>query len=374
MSEIPIIDLNKQYESIRPELDGAIARVLEKGSFILGVEVAAFEREFAEFCEVSNAVGVASGTEAVQLALMACGVGENDEVIAPAHTAVATIAAIEATGAHPRLVDVDLARYTLDPRMLQQVVTQRTRAIIPVHLYGCPADMRPILDFAKQKNIFVVEDCSQAHGSSYENLKVGSLSEIAAFSFYPTKNLGAFGDGGAVVTNDPALAEKVRLLRQYGWKEHYISSIKGINSRLDELQAAILRVKLNYLDQWNVRRRKLADLYFELLADTELILPLQPEDSKHVFHQFVVRHPQRDALRAFLKEQGIQTLIHYPAPVHLQPAYANLGYSAGSFPNTELISREILSLPLYPELNEQAVILVCRTIKAFLKSSRHHHS
>jgi len=374
MSEIPIIDLNKQYESIRPELDGAIARVLEKGSFILGVEVAAFEREFAEFCGVSNAVGVASGTEAVQLALMACGVGKNDEVVAPAHTAVATIAAIEATGAHPRLVDVDLARYTLDPRMLQQVVTQRTRAIIPVHLYGCPADMRPILDFAKQKNIFVVEDCSQAHGSSYENLKVGSLSEIAAFSFYPTKNLGAFGDGGAVVTNDPALAEKVRLLRQYGWKEHYISSIKGINSRLDELQAAILRVKLNYLDQWNVRRRKLADLYFELLADTELILPLQPEDSKHVFHQFVVRHPQRDALRAFLKEQGIQTLIHYPAPVHLQPAYANLGYSAGSFPNTELISREILSLPLYPELNEQAVILVCRTIKAFLKSSRHHHS
>ncbi|MBL8078292.1 MAG: DegT/DnrJ/EryC1/StrS family aminotransferase [Anaerolineales bacterium] len=370
MSEIPIIGLNKQYESIRPELDGAIARVLEKGSFILGAEVAAFEREFAEFCGVSNAVGVASGTEALQLALMACGVGENDEVIAPAHTAVATIAAVEATGAHPRLVDIDLARYTLDPDLLQQVATQRTRAIIPVHLYGCPADMRSILEFTGRKNIFVVEDCSQAHGASYENLKVGSLSEIAAFSFYPTKNLGAFGDGGAVVTNDPALAERVRLLRQYGWKEHYISSIKGINSRLDELQAAILRVKLNYLDQWNVRRRKLADLYFELLADTELVLPLQPEDSKHVFHQFVVRHPQRDALRAFLKEQGIQTLIHYPAPVHLQPAYANLGYLIGSFPNTELASREILSLPLYPELNEQQIVLICEKIKAFLKSFR----
>lgn len=370
MLEIPIIDLNKQYESIRPELDGAIARVLQKGSFILGEEVAAFEREFAEFCGASNAVGVASGTEALQLALMACGVGENDEVIAPAHTAVATIAAIEATGAHPRLVDIDIARYTLDPDLLQQVVTQRTRAIIPVHLYGCPADMRSILEFTKQKNIFVVEDCSQAHGASYENSKAGSLGEISAFSFYPTKNLGAFGDGGSVVTNAPALAERVRLLRQYGWKEHYISSIKGINSRLDELQAAILRVKLNYLDRWNARRRELADMYFELLADTELVLPLQSEDSKHVFHQFVIRHPQRDALRAFLKEQGIQTLIHYPVPVHLQPAYANLGYLIGSFPNTEMASGEILSLPLYPELNEQQIVLICEKIKAFLKSSR----
>ncbi len=368
MQEIPAIDLKKQYESIRSELDDAISRVLAKGSFILGAEVAAFEKEFAEYCEVPHAIGVASGTEALQLALLACGVGENDEVIAPAHTAVATVSAIEASGAHPVLVDIDLARYGLDPNLLAQSITPQTRAIIPVHLYGCPADMNPILQFAREKNLFVVEDCSQAHGALYRDRKVGSLGDIAAFSFYPTKNLGAFGDGGAVITNNSDLAEKVRLLRQYGWKEHYISSVKGINSRLDELQAAILRVKLRHLDEWNLRRTQLANLYLELLANTEFALPAQPENSKHVFHQFVIRHPQRDALKEYLKGRGIYTLVHYPVPIHLQPAYADLGYPAGSLPNTELVSWEVLSLPLYPELNEEKVSLICQAVFDFLST------
>jgi dTDP-4-amino-4,6-dideoxygalactose transaminase len=366
MEDIPVIDLKKQYESIRSELDDAISRVLTKGSFILGAEVAAFEREFAEYCEVPHAVGVASGTEALQLALLACGVGENDEVLTTAHTAVATVSAIEATGARPVLVDIDLNRYTLNPNLLAQSITPRTRAIIPVHLYGCPVDMDPVIQFAREKNLFVVEDCSQAHGALYEGRKVGSLGDIAAFSFYPTKNLGAFGDGGAVVTGNPELAERVRLLRQYGWKEHYISSVKGINSRLDELQAAILRVKLRRLDEWNERRRQLADLYFELLAGAEVTLPSLPENSSHIFHQFVIRHPQRDALKKYLKERGMHTLVHYPVPIHLQPAYKDLGYSLGRFPDAETTSREVLSLPLYPELAGENIQQICRNVIDFL--------
>ena len=366
MEEIPVINLKKQYEAIRPELDAAISRILANGLFVLGAEVAAFEAEFADYCGVSHAVGVASGTEALQLALMACGVGKNDEVIAPAHTAVATVSAIEAAGAHPVLVDIDLALYALDPNLLAQAVTPRTRAIIPVHLYGCPVDMNPVLEFARQKKIFVLEDCSQAHGAFYRDRKVGSWGDIAAFSFYPTKNLGAFGDGGAVVTDDPVLAGRVRLLRQYGWKEHYISSARGINSRLDELQAGILRVKLRHLDEWNLRRRQLAGLYYELLSTTELVLPAPPENARHVFHQFVIRHSQRDALKEYLKRRGIQTLIHYPVPIHVQPAYADLGYSAGSFPNAELTSREVLSLPLYPELTNENISRICRAVIDFL--------
>lgn len=368
MQEIPVVDLNKQYESIRQELDNVLSSIFARGSFILGAEVAAFENEFAEYCGVSHAIGVASGTEALQLALLACGIGAKDEVIAPAHTAVATVAAIEAVGAHPILVDIDTARYTLDSNLLDQVITQQTRAIIPVHLYGCPTDLNPILQIARERNLFVVEDCSQAHGALYRDRKVGSWSDIAAFSFYPTKNLGAFGDGGAVVSNNTVLAEKVRLLRQYGWKEHYISTVKGMNSRLDELQAGILRVKLRHLDQWNAHRIQLASLYSELLSvNTDIILPFQPEDSSHVFHQFVIRHPQRDAIRRHLKIRGVHTLIHYPVPIHLQPAYANLGYAVGSFPNTEAASREVLSLPLYPELTDEIATRICQYIGEFFR-------
>lgn len=365
MQEIPIIDLKKQYESIRAGVDDAIARVLAKGSYILGGEVGAFEAEFTEYCGVDHAVGVASGTDALQLALLACGVGEKDEVITTAHTAVATVSAIEATGARPVFVDIDLVRFGLDPKLVAQKLTSRTRVILPVHLYGCPVDMDPILELARENNLLVVEDCAQAHGAMYAGRKVGSLGDIAAFSFYPTKNLGAFGDGGAVVTNHSGLAEKVRLLRQYGWKERYVSLIKGMNSRLDELQAAILRVKLKHLDVWNARRRELASLYIDLLSGTDLVLPAQLPGSEHVFHQFVIRHPRRDDLHAYLKQAGIHTLVHYPVPVHFQPAYADLGYAEGSLPNTELAAREVLSLPLYPELTEDDVRRVSQRVLEF---------
>jgi dTDP-4-amino-4,6-dideoxygalactose transaminase len=313
----------------------------------LGAEVAAFEKEFAEYCEVSHAVGAASGAEALQLALMACGVGENDEALIPAHTAVATVSAVEASGAIPILMDIDPARYTLDPNLLAQKITPRTRAVIPVHLYGCPVDMNPIVQFAREKKTI---RCGR--------LFAGAWGDVAAFSFYPAKNLGAYGDGGgAVVTSDAALAEKARLLRQYGWKEHYISSIKGINSRLDELQAGILRVKLRHLNQWNARRIRLAGLYHDLLSGTELILPVQPKDSSHVFHQYVIRHSRRDELKEYLRGRGIHTLAHYPVPIHLQPAHENFGCMVGS-------------LPIYPELPEGKIGLICRAIMDFLAGEK----
>lgn len=365
MEEIPAIDLKRQYQSIRKEIDEAYARVMSGGNFILGTEVAVFEKEFAEYCGVSYTIGVASGTEALQLALMACEVEEKATVLTTAHTAVATVGAIEASGAYPKLLDIDLSRYTLDPAELEKSINEQTRAIIPVHLYGCSANMQLILDVAKAKNLFVIEDASQAHGALYHGHKVGAMGHAAAFSFYPTKNLGAFGDGGAVLTNDSGIAERVWLLRQYGWKEHYVSSIKGINSRLDELQAAILRVKLRHLDEWNQRRNQLADLYFELLADTDLVLPLRPDDCEHVFHQFVIRHPRRDALREYLRSKGIHTLIHYPVPIHLQPAYKNLGLNPGDLPKAEQAAREVLSLPIYPELTEGEVRRVAEAVRSF---------
>ncbi len=365
MKEVPFIDLKAQYQSIQPEVDEAIARVLRRGSFILGQEVTEFEREFANFCDLSFAVGVGSGTEALHLALRACDIGEGDEVIAPSHTAVATIAAIELAGAYPTLVDIDPHTFTLDPKQIQAAITPRTRAILPVHLYGGAADMEPILEIARQNNLLVMEDCAQAHGTLYRGQKVGTWGNIAAFSFYPTKNLGAYGDAGAVVTNDAALAERVRLLRQYGWQTRYISSVKGMNSRLDDLQAAVLRVKLKHLKNWNAHRRELAQHYKKLLADSPLILPAAPENVEHVFHQFVVRHPQRDRLKTHLEERGIQILIHYPLPVHLQPAYADLGLQRGDLPVTEQVARQVLSLPLYPEMSETAVEYVSEAILAF---------
>jgi dTDP-4-amino-4,6-dideoxygalactose transaminase len=270
-------------------------------------------------------------------------------------------------GARPVFVDIDPLHYTMDPNKFIQTATERTRAVIPVHLYGCPAEMTPILEFARKANIYVIEDCAQAHGAMVQDRKVGSLGDVAAFSFYPTKNLGALGDGGAILTKDPVIAGKARLYRQYGWEERYISKTKGFNSRLDELQAGILRVKLRHLDGWNDHRRALANLYRELLAETELGLPSHVSDSLHVFHQFVVRHPRRDELQAYLKKQGIHTVIHYPVPVHLQPAYADLGYSLESLPYAELAAREVLSLPMCPELSEKDVERVSRSILDFFK-------
>ncbi len=369
--KVPLIDLAAGYYQIQEELDEAVWRVLHSGWYILGPEVEQFEQEFAAYCGVRYAVGVASGTDALHLALRALDVGVGDEVITVAHTAVATVAAIEMCGARPVFVDVDSATYTLDPNQLARAITSRTRAIIPVHLYGHPADIAPILELARQHNLYVIEDCAQAHGTWYRGQPVGSWGDLAAFSFYPTKNLGAMGDGGAIVTNNPDLATRLRGLRQYGWRERYVSDYPGFNSRLDELQAAILRVKLDYLNEWNAARRRLAGLYTHLLADTPLILPVERPDRQHVYHLYVVQTTQRAALQTYLKNEGISTAIHYPVAIHRQPAYTRLGYAPGSLPVTEQLADQVLSLPMYPQLAEAELQAVVQAMVSFFQESHH---
>jgi dTDP-4-amino-4,6-dideoxygalactose transaminase len=365
---IPIFDLKDQYNAIKDEIHEAVARVLESGWFILGQEVEAFEGEFAAYCGLSHGIGVGSGTEALHLALLACGVGPGDEVITVPHTAVATVAAIELTGARPVLVDIDPASYTIAPDQLESRITARTRAIVPVHLYGQAADLDPILEIAQRHGLTVVEDCAQAHGTEYRGRRVGVFGRVACFSFYPTKNLGAYGDGGMVVTDDGTLAHKVRLLRQYGWEKRYVSSLKGLNSRLDELQAAVLRAKLGHLDQWNEARRARAKLYGQLLAGSGVATPTEMDYGRHVYHLYVVRCPHRahrDELKSYLAEHGVGTAIHYPIPIHLQEAYQDLGYRRGDFPVTEACADEILSLPMYPELREDEVREICGLVKDY---------
>jgi dTDP-3-amino-3,4,6-trideoxy-alpha-D-glucose transaminase len=364
---IPQANPKAQYLVHKEEIDAAIARVLEAGRYILGEECAAFEREFAQYIGVRYAVGVGSGTEALHLALAVCGAGPGDEVIAPAHTAVATVAAVELTGATPVLVDIDPKNFDLDPNKLEAAITPRTKVVIPVHLYGQSADLDPILAIAHQHSLRVIEDCAQAVGATYRGKRVGGWGDIAAFSFYPTKNLGAIGDGGLVATDDPELAERAGLLRLYGWRARYVSEIAGWNSRLDELQAAILRVKLRHLDADTSVRRKWAALYNDLLQDlkglrNDLRLPQEMPYGQHVYHLYAVRHPRRDELQARLKERGVGALVHYPAPIHLQPAYRGRLGDAGSFPEAEQATREVLSLPLYPELTEDQVRAVADAV------------
>lgn len=352
---IPVFDLKNQYHTIKDEINEAVARVLERGWFILGQEVEAFEEEFATYCGLAHGIGVGSGTEALHLALLACGVGPGDEVITVPHTAVATVAAIELTGARPVFVDIDSLSYTMASSQLGSRITARTKAIVPVHLYGQAADLDPILEIARRYGLTVVEDCAQAHGAEYKGRRVGSFGRVACFSFYPTKNLGAYGDAGMVVTDDAALAQKVRQLRQYGWERRYVSSVRGLNSRLDEIQAAILRVKLRHLDEWNEARRVRARLYNELLTDSGVVTPVEMDYGRHVYHLYVVRCPYRDALKDYLAEHGVGTAIHYPVPIHLQEAYRDLGYQRGDFPVAEACANEVLSLPMYPELREDEV-------------------
>ena len=356
-----------QYLAHRAEIDAAIQRVLLGERYVLGAEVRAFEREFAAYAGVGHAVGVASGTDALHLALRACGIGPGDEVITVSHTAVATVAAIEMAGATPVLVDIDPRTFTLDPARMAAALTPRTKALVPVHLYGQACDLEPILAFAKARGLYVVEDCAQAHGALYHGRRAGSWGHIASFSFYPTKNLGAIGDGGAVVTNDSALDAKVRLLREYGWAKRYVSQTIGFNSRLDELQAAILRVKLRYLDPDNLARVQIADRYDAQLADTGLGLPLRArtEPGAHVFHLYVVRSRQRDALQTHLARQGVVAMIHYPVPVHAQPAYAGRIATPGGMAHTDAAAREVLSLPIYPELTDVEVAQVAAAIRDF---------
>ncbi len=364
---IPAVDLPQQYQTLQPELDAATQRVLAGGWYILGPETQAFEAEFAAYIGVPYGVGVASGTDAVALALQAVGVTPGDEVITVSHTAVATAVAVEQAGAKPVWVDIDPVTFTLNPARLEAAISPRTRAVVPVHLYGHPADMSAIIAIARQHNLKVVEDCAQAHGARYQGQRVGSLGDAAAFSFYPTKNLGAAGDGGLVVTPHAEVAERVRLLRQYGWAERYVSRIKGVNSRLDELQAAILRVKLRYLDQWNEKRRQLAAGYAALLAGTPLVLPQTSGEVEHVYHLYVVRAQARDGLLTHLRQYGIGAQVHYPVPVHLQPAYADLDFGSGSLPETERAAQTVLSLPLFPEMTLSKVEEVAEIIKKFDK-------
>jgi dTDP-4-amino-4,6-dideoxygalactose transaminase len=356
------------YLAHKKEIDDAIARVLNSGQYILGQEVKEFENEFARYISVRLGVGVSSGTDALYLALRACGIKEGDEVITVSHTAVGTVAAIELCGATPVLIDINPSSYTIDPDQIEQAATQRTKAIIPVHLYGHPAEMTSILDAASRHKLFVIEDCAQSHGASYKGRKTGAWGDIAAFSFYPTKNLGAIGDGGIVVTDKPALADRVRMLREYGWKQRYISDLPGANSRLDELQAAILRIKLRHLDEENEKRQNLARVYSEELAASDLTLPACSPKASHVYHQYVVRSKRRDSLKEFLAKKNIATLVHYPVPIHMQPAYQGRLKCIGNMANTENIAKEILSLPMYPELTAEQVSEVASKILSWCQN------
>lgn len=363
---IPCAHPLSQYLSHRDEIDKAMRRVLDSGRYILGEEVAAFEEEFAGYVGVPFGIGVGSGTEALHLALAASGIGQGDEVVTVSHTAVATVAAIEAAGARPVLVDIDPDYYTIDPRSLEKAITRRTKAVIPVHLYGQPADMEAIQQLKEQYGFLIIEDCAQAHGACWRERKVGSLGDMACFSFYPTKNLGALGDGGIVVTADGHLAKRARALRQYGWEDRYVSRIAGWNSRLDELQAAVLRVKLRHLDQDNQKRRSLAEAYRDSLQGTDLVLPAVRPGTTHAHHLYVVRSPRRERLLACLHDQGIGALIHYPVPIHLQPAYRDRLDLTVALIETEKAATEVLSLPLYPELPLENILAVSRAIRGAL--------
>lgn len=356
---IPVFDLKRQNQNIARELGKAISEVVDSRIYILGPKVAEFESAFAKYLGVKYAIGVACGTDALTLALLSLNIGKGDEVIMPVN-AYPTAFAVVASGANPKLVDIDPQTFNINPNLIPQAIGKKTKAIIAVHLYGQPAQMKKIMEIGRKYHIPVIEDCAQAHGAG-----VGGIGEIGCFSFYPTKNLGCFGDGGMVVTDNEELAKKIRLLRMYGEEKRYQSVILGRNSRLDELQAAILLVKLKYLDKWNEKRRKLAVLYSTVLGLAKLNLQL----TRHVYHLFVIRAKERDKLRQYLEEHGIQTAIHYPKPLHLVPSFKFLGHKEGDFPQSEKASREILSLPMYPELRKEEVRQVVRMIIRFYRLS-----
>ena len=345
---IPVFDLKAQYEALKPELDAAVARVLVSGWFVQGQEHAAFEQEFAQYSEATHGVGVASGTDAIRIALQALGVERGDEVITVANAGMPPVVAVREAGATPVFVDVEPGSRNLDPATLDGAITPKTRAVLAVHLFGHPVDVDGILDVVRPRGIKLVEDCAQAHGARYKGRRVGSLGDAAAFSFYPTKNLGAYGDGGFIATNDADVADRARLLRGYGWRQRYLSESHGINSRLDELQAAILRVKLRHLDAANEERRRRARAYDEALRS--VATPVQQPWAESVYHLYVVESERRDELKAALNDAGIATDVHYPLPSHLQPAASDLGYAAGTLPQTERLAGQVLSLPMYPEL------------------------
>lgn len=358
---IPFNQLKPLHDQLADEISQALLRVADSGWYILGPEVRAFEREFADYHGVAHAVGVASGTDALELALRAGGIGAGDEVITVAHTALATVTAIESAGARPVLADIDLATYTLCAGAARNAISERTRAILPVHLYGQPADMRALKALADEHNLLLIEDCAQAHGAEHHGRKVGAIGDMGAFSFYPTKNMGAYGDGGAVITDNAEFADRLEKLRNYGQTTRYTHQSRGTNSRLDEMQAAVLRVKLKHLDKHNARRRAIAALY-----DAKLRSVTKPEEApgrKHVYHLYVIRDGARDELMEGLAKHGIGSLIHYPIPAHLQASHRDLGYTAGSLPASEKAASEILSLPLYIGLRDEDILHVCAAIE-----------
>jgi dTDP-4-amino-4,6-dideoxygalactose transaminase len=365
---IPFLDLKAPHKELRDELRDAFERVLDSGWYILGAEVNWFEREFAEYCQSDHCVGVGNGLEALHLILRAYGIGEGDEVIVPSNTYIATWLAASYAGATPIPVEPDERTYNLDPSRLESAITPRTKAVIAVHLYGQPADMDSINAIARRHDIKVIEDAAQAHGARYKGRRVGSLGDAAGFSFYPGKNLGAIGDGGAVTTNDAVLADKVRVLCNYGSRVKYHNEVKGFNSRLDELQAAFLRTKLAKLDEWNERRKSVADRYLKELDKLGLALPYVAEWAAPVWHLFVVRHPKRDQLQKGLGESGVGSMIHYPIPPHLQPAYAELNFKPGDFPIAEAIHREVLSLPIGSHLENEHFRSVIHAIKEAVRA------
>jgi dTDP-4-amino-4,6-dideoxygalactose transaminase len=361
---IPFVDLKAQYASIKPEVDAAIGRVLENCEFTLGSEVAAFEKEFATYCQTQNAIGVNSGTSALHLALLAAGVGPGDEVITVPFTFVATVSAIWYTGAKPVLVDIDPRSFTMDPAAIEAAITPRTKAIIPVHLYGQPADMDPIMAIAQRRGLMVVEDAAQAHGAEYKGRRTGGLGDLGCFSFYPGKNLGAYGEGGMVVTSNARHARKIRMLRDWGAERKYHHVLKGYNYRLEGIQGAVLRVKLRHLERWTAARRAAAAQYNWRFGESGVCSPQEMPYARHVYHVYAIRTRQRTAWQHALRAQGIHTGIHYPIPVHLLPAFSDLGYRRGAFPHAERASREVLSLPMYPELTASQCAEVSKAVMA----------
>ena len=368
---IEFVDLKRQYQPLRGEIMPRIEQVLNGMNLFLGENVYRLEEEFASYCGTRHAVGVGSGTDALHLALRAVGVGPGDEVITVSHTFFATAEAIVLAGGRPVFVDIDPETYTMDPSLIEGAITPRTKAIVPVHLYGHPVDMDPVISISRKYGLSVVEDACQAHGAEYKGVKAGSLGDAAAFSFYYSKNLGAYGEGGMVVTKDREIATRVQMLRNHGAKERYQHDLVGMNARLDEIQAAVLRVKLPYLDGWNAARRTWADEYSRRLSDLEeVVTPVVQPYAEHVFHLYVIRTPDRDRLQKWLKSHGVSTGIHYPVPVHLQEACSGFGYSPGSLPETEAAAREILSLPMFPELTIDEVEYVCQTIRGYVREKR----
>lgn len=361
---IPLVDLKAQYQAIKPEIDAAISRVLESSQFVLGEEVKAFEREFAAYTGAAYAVAVNSGTSALHLALLAAGVGPGDEVMTVPFTFVATAAAVHYTGARPVFVDIEPRYYTMDPARIERAMTPRTRAIMPVHLYGQAADMDPIVEIARRRGLMVIEDAAQAHGAEYKGRRVGSIGDLGCFSFYPGKNLGAYGEGGMVVTNKADFAERIRMLRDWGQSRKYEHTLKGFNYRMEGLQGAILRVKLGHLEAWTEARRSRARLYDRLLAGADdIATPARRPDSRHVYHVYTVRSRHRELLQQRLADRQIHTGIHYPKPVHLQPAYVDPAWGPGSFPVSEAAANEVLSLPIYPELTDAQVEQVAAAVR-----------